>query len=45
MKSELTEELNIGLFYEAPPWNHPKYYDFLILQRLLGDRPENPMEA
>jgi processing peptidase subunit beta len=45
MESELTPDLNISIFYEAPEWNHPHYYDFLILQRLLADRPENIMEA
>ena len=45
MESELTENLNIGLFYEAPPWIDPHYYDFLLFQRLMADRPENQMEA
>jgi predicted Zn-dependent peptidase len=45
MESELTENLNISVFYEAPPWNHPNYYDFLLFQRLLADRPENFMET
>lgn len=45
MESELTENLNIGLFYEAPSWTHPHYYDFLIFQRLMADRPESQMEA
>lgn len=30
MESELTENLNVGLFYEAPSWTHPHYYDFLL---------------
>lgn len=45
MESELTEGLNIGMFYEAPSWTHPHYYDFLLFQRLMADRPENKMEA
>jgi hypothetical protein len=45
MESELTDGLNVAIFNEAPPWDHPMYYHFLILQRLLGDKSENPMEA
>ena len=27
---------NVGLFYDAPSWNHPDFYSFLILQRIFG---------
>jgi hypothetical protein len=45
MESELTDGLNIAIFNEAPPWDHPMYYHFLILQRLIADKSENPLEA
>ena len=31
MESELTEDVNVGIFHEAPEWTDPGYYDFLIL--------------
>lgn len=45
MQSELTDQVNATIFYEAPPWDHPHYYDFLLFQRLLDDRPENQFES
>ncbi|CAD8062848.1 unnamed protein product [Paramecium sonneborni] len=45
MQSELTEDINVGLFYKGPEWTDPHYYHFLILQRLLGDKPSNFLEA
>jgi processing peptidase subunit alpha/processing peptidase subunit beta len=41
---DVTENLNIGIFFEAAPWKDPEYYSFLILQRLLGDKPETELE-
>jgi hypothetical protein len=42
--AELLEEpptgLNIGLFLEAPEWKDPDYFAFLILQRLMENKPE-----
>lgn len=31
MESDLTEDINVGIYYEAPKWTDPAYYDFLIL--------------
>ena len=44
MGAELLEEkpegLNIGLFWEAPCWKDDDYFAFLILQRLMDNKPE-----
>jgi len=37
---EAPEGLNIGLFWEAPHWQHEDYFAFLILQRLMENKPE-----
>eukprot|EP01017_Pseudomicrothorax_dubius_P028600 TRINITY_DN3402_c0_g1_i1.p1 TRINITY_DN3402_c0_g1~~TRINITY_DN3402_c0_g1_i1.p1 ORF type:complete len:519 (+),score=156.42 TRINITY_DN3402_c0_g1_i1:145-1701(+) len=29
--------LNVGVFFNAPSWNDPDYYAFLLLQRVLGE--------
>ena len=39
MKSDITDNINMGVFYEAPSWLDPDYYSFVLLQRILGDKP------
>jgi len=36
-----SEHLNVGIFYEAPAWSDPDYYSFLLLQRIMSDKPES----
>jgi len=28
---------SIGVFYDAPNWNHEDFYSFLLLQRMIGN--------
>ncbi len=37
--------VNVGVFFEAANWKDPDYYSFLILQRLIGDKPQHELEA
>lgn len=37
--------INVGVFYEAANWKDQDYYAFLILQRLIGDKPQHELEA
>jgi len=42
---EPPENLNVGVFYEAPSWLDDDYFAFLIIQRLLSDKPVHELEA
>ena len=37
MRDDEMTNVNIGVFFEAPSWNHPDYYSFLLFQRILGE--------
>lgn len=49
VKSDLLENqpdgINVGVFFEAANWKDQDYYAFLILQRLIGDKPQHELEA
>lgn len=36
--------LNIGIFYEAASWNSIDYFTFLLLQRIISEKPESLAE-
>ena len=37
--------INVGVFFDAATWKDQDYYAFLILQRLIGDKPQHELEA
>lgn len=37
--------INVGVFFDAANWKDQDYYAFLLLQRLIGDKPQHELEA
>jgi len=37
---EKPEGLNFGLFWEAPCWKDDDYFAFLLIQRLMDNKPD-----
>mmetsp|Transcript_42296 Transcript_42296/g.64860 ORF Transcript_42296/g.64860 Transcript_42296/m.64860 type:complete len:284 (-) Transcript_42296:268-1119(-) len=37
VRDEIMQTQNVGVFYNAPPWGHPDFYAFLLLQRIFGN--------
>ncbi|KRW98652.1 Metalloenzyme, LuxS/M16 peptidase-like protein [Pseudocohnilembus persalinus] len=44
MKGDVTNDINIGMFYEGPSWMSSHYYNFLLIQRILGEKPSSQAE-
>lgn len=42
--SELTEKVNMTITYEAPSFFDHEFFTYLLLQRILADRPETELE-
>lgn len=40
LHSELTEKINMTISYEAPSFFDHEFFTYLLLQRILADRPE-----
>ncbi|KAL4433526.1 hypothetical protein ABPG74_002923 [Tetrahymena malaccensis] len=38
------DHLNISFLQEAPSWSDPDYFAFLLIQRIIGDKPESPLD-
>lgn len=42
--SDLTEKVNMTVSYEAPSFFDYEFFTYLLLQRILADRPETELE-
>lgn len=36
--------LNVGIFYEAASWQDIDYFTFLLIQRIISEKPESVAE-
>ncbi|EGR31667.1 mitochondrial processing peptidase beta, putative [Ichthyophthirius multifiliis] len=43
-KDDDSKNLNYSFMQEAPSWRDPDYYSFLIVQRILGDKPQSLLD-
>jgi len=43
-ESKLTDMVNMTLTYEAASFFDPEFFTYLLLQRILADRPETELE-
>lgn len=37
MRDDELYNASVGVFYDAPSWNHEDYYTFMLLERMLGN--------
>ena len=44
LESKNTSDVNVGILYEAPSYFDSDFFGFLLLQKIMGDKPENDLE-
>lgn len=44
LPSTLTDKVNMVIVHEAPSFFEGDFFSYLLLQRIVSDRPENPFE-
>ena len=43
LESKYTDLVNVAILYEAPSYFDSDFFAFLLLQKILGDKPESDL--
>ena len=43
LESKFTKDVNVAILYEAPSYFDSDFFGFLLLQKIMGDKPENEL--
>lgn len=43
LESDLTDKVNVATIFEAPSYFDNRFFSYLLLQRIIGDKPETDL--
>lgn len=43
LESKFTDQVNVSMLYEAPSYLDSEFFAFLLLQKIMGDKPETDL--